>query len=63
MSELTSILLHPLRVTSTSSSSSLQFDIEEIREALDEIKAGAEFKTAASGFHALAMTKRKNSSS
>ena len=40
----------------------LTFDIEKIREALDKIKAGAEFKTAASGFHALAMTKRKNSS-
>ena len=34
----------------------LKFDIKKIRESLDEIKANAEFKTAASGFHALAMT-------
>ena len=40
----------------------LKFDIKKIRKALDDIKAGAQFKTAASGFHALAMTKRKNSS-
>ena len=40
----------------------LKFDIEKTREALYKIKAGAEFKTAASGFHALAMTKRMNSS-
>ena len=36
----------------------LSFDIKLIREALDEIKARVEFKTACSGFHALAMTKR-----
>ena len=35
----------------------LKFDIEKIRKSLDDIKAGAEFKTAASGFHAIAMTK------
>ena len=40
----------------------LKFDIKKIRESLDEIIANAEFKTAASWFHALAMTKRKNSS-
>ena len=40
----------------------LKFDIEKIRKSLDDIKAGAEFKTAASGFHAIAMTKRKDSS-
>ena len=38
----------------------LKFDIKKIREALDEVKAKSEFKTAASGFHALAMTRRKN---
>ena len=38
------------------------FDIKLIREALDEIKSKSEFKTAASGFHALAMTKRKGCS-
>jgi len=38
------------------------FDINLIREALDEIKAKSEFKTACSGFHALAMTKRKGCS-
>ena len=40
----------------------LKFDINKMREALDEVKAMSEFKTAASGFHALAMTRRKNSS-
>ena len=40
----------------------LKFDIKKIREALDEVKAKSEFKTAASGFHALAMTRRKDSS-
>tara|TARA_B100000929_G_scaffold152099_1_gene120339 strand:- start:226 stop:882 length:657 start_codon:yes stop_codon:yes gene_type:complete len=34
------------------------FDINLIREALDEIKEKSEFKTGPSGFHALAMTKR-----
>ena len=38
------------------------FDIKLIREALDEIKTKSEFKTACSGFHALAMTKRKGHS-
>ncbi|SVB71050.1 uncharacterized protein METZ01_LOCUS223904, partial [marine metagenome] len=38
----------------------LKFDIKKIREALDEVSAKSEFKTAASGFHALAMTRRKN---
>ena len=38
----------------------LKFDIERIREALDHIKSTSEFKTAASGFHALAMTRRKD---
>ncbi|MGE4569925.1 MAG: hypothetical protein AAEF72_01140 [Gammaproteobacteria bacterium] len=38
------------------------FDIKLIREALDEIKSKSEFKTACSGFHALAMTKRKGHS-
>ena len=38
----------------------LKFDIQKIREALDEVSAKSEFKTAASGFHALAMTQRKN---
>jgi hypothetical protein len=37
----------------------LKFDIESIRGALDHIKSTSEFKTAASGFHALAMTRRK----
>ena len=41
---------------------SLKFDIKKIRKALDEVKAKSEFKTAASGFHALAMTRRKDSS-
>ena len=36
----------------------LKFDIESIRVALDHIKSTSEFKTAASGFHALAMTRR-----
>ena len=40
----------------------LKFDINKMRQALDEVKAMSEFKTAASGFHALAMTRRKNSS-
>ena len=34
----------------------LNFDINKMRQALDEVKANSEFKTAASGFHALAMT-------
>jgi len=38
------------------------FDIKLIREALDEVKSKAEFKTSCSGFHALAMTKRKGHS-
>ena len=38
----------------------LKFDIESIRGALDHIKSTSEFKTAASGFHALAMTRRKD---
>ena len=38
----------------------LKFDIESIRVALDHIKSTSEFKTAASGFHALAMTRRKD---
>ena len=38
----------------------LKFDIQKIREALDEVSAKSEFLTAASGFHALAMTQRKN---
>jgi len=38
----------------------LKFDIKKIREALDEVSSKSEFKTAASGFHALAMTRRKN---
>ena len=38
----------------------LKFDIESIRGALDHIKSTSEFKTAASGFHALAMTRSKN---
>ena len=41
---------------------SLKFDIKKIRKALDEVKSKSEFKTAASGFHALAMTRRKDSS-
>ncbi len=41
---------------------SLKFDIKKMRKALDEVKAKSEFKTAASGFHALAMTRRKDSS-
>jgi len=40
----------------------LKFDIERIREALDQIKSSSEFKTAASGFHALAMTRKKDGS-
>ena len=40
----------------------LKFDIEKLRKALDSNKAGSDFKTAASGFHALAITQRKNSS-
>ena len=40
----------------------LKFDINQMRKALDDIKARSEFRTAASGFHALAMTRRKNSS-
>ena len=39
---------------------SLKFDINKMRKALDEVKAKSEFKTAASGFHALVMTRRKN---
>ena len=38
----------------------LKFDIESIRVALDHIKSTSEFKTAASGFHALAMTRRRD---
>ena len=38
----------------------LKFDIKRIRDALDQIKSNSEFKTAASGFHALAMTRRKD---
>ena len=37
---------------------SLKFDIKKMRKALDEVKDKSEFKNAASGFHALAMTKR-----
>ena len=40
----------------------LKFDIKRIREALDQIKSSSEFKTAASGFHALAMTRKKDGS-
>jgi len=39
-----------------------KFDIHLIREALDEIKSKSEFKIVASGFPALAMTKRKEHS-
>ena len=39
-----------------------KFDIQLIREALDEIKSKSEFKTVWSGFPALAMTKRKGHS-
>ena len=38
------------------------FDIKLLRDALVEVKAKSEFKTACSGFHALAMTKRPNHS-
>ena len=31
----------------------LKFDIKRIRKALDDVKAGAQFKTSASGFHGL----------
>jgi hypothetical protein len=41
---------------------SLKLDIKKNCKALDEVKAKLEFKTAASGFHALAMTRRKGSS-
>ena len=37
----------------------IKFDIQLIREALDEIRLKSEFKTVWSGFPALAMTKRK----
>ena len=38
----------------------LKFDIKKIRQALDEVRAKSVFKTAASGFHALAKTQRKD---
>ena len=40
----------------------LKFNIESIREALNEIKANSDFKVGPSGFHVLAMTRRKGSS-